>query len=100
MFTDNMLFRSIIGKGPLEGSGFNSSVGAQQMLMHRKSCLIPILKAGSRGLFLRLITAVACVERWQCSCCLSNDSCFLGLYSVFFYRVWQRGDKTNGLYVL
>ena len=29
----------------MSGSGFNTSLGAQQMLMHRKSCLIPIFKS-------------------------------------------------------
>ena len=28
----------------LSGSGFNTSLGTQQMLMHRKSCLIPIVE--------------------------------------------------------
>ena len=34
----------------LSGSGFNTSLGAQQMLMHRKVCLIPILKLNIKPL--------------------------------------------------
>ena len=30
-------------RGPADGSGFNTSLRVQQMLMHRKSCLIPVL---------------------------------------------------------
>ena len=49
-----MLFYTLTSAGPLSrcwnprvsSSGFNISLGAQQMLMHRKSCLIPILYNG------------------------------------------------------
>ena len=34
---------TLTSAGPLSGSGFNTSLRAQQMLMHRKSCLIPII---------------------------------------------------------
>ena len=41
--------------GPLDSRGWNTSLGAQQMLMHRKSCLIPIL---SRHVILMRVYAV------------------------------------------
>ena len=38
---------TLTSAGPLSGSGINTSLGAQQMLMHRKSCLIPTFQNGS-----------------------------------------------------
>ena len=40
----DQLFNNNNDQTCLSGSGFNISLGTQQMLTHRKPCLIPILK--------------------------------------------------------